>query len=55
MSVVSQTIPQLIAEGTAYYLFNDYKKWLEIAQQTPSKEDDEFDLFGDDNEEDKKA
>lgn len=34
--------PQLVAEGTAYYLFNDYKKWLEIAQKTPSKEDDEF-------------
>lgn len=32
----------LVAEGTAYYFFNDYKQWLEAAQKTPQPEDEAF-------------
>ncbi len=32
----------LVAEGTAYYFFNDYKQWLEAAGKTPQPEDDAF-------------
>lgn len=34
--------PQLVAEGTSYYLFNDYRQWLEKAEQTAAKEDNDF-------------
>lgn len=34
--------PQLVAEGTSYYLFSDYKKWLDIVKRSPAQEDDEF-------------
>lgn len=34
--------PQLVAEGTAYYLFADYRTWLQKAAQTPEREDDAF-------------
>lgn len=37
--------PQLVAEGTAYYLFADYRAWLKKAAQTPEKEDDAFFQF----------
>ncbi len=37
--------PQLVAEGTAYYLFADYRQWLHKAGQTPEKEDDAFFQF----------
>lgn len=35
-------LPQLVAEGTAYYLFADYRAFLELANTTPGTEDDEF-------------
>ena len=35
-------VPQLVAEGTAYYLFIDYREFLSLAQQTKGKEDDQF-------------
>lgn len=34
--------PQVVAEGTAYYLFVNYKQWLKKAKQTKSDEDDAF-------------
>ncbi|MDZ4682182.1 MAG: hypothetical protein SGI94_17200 [Saprospiraceae bacterium] len=37
--------PQLVAEGTAYYLFSDYRVWLRKAAQTPEREDDAFFQF----------
>mgnify|MGYP000075322918 CR=1 FL=1 len=37
--------PQLVAEGTAYYLFTDYRAWLKKAGQTPEREDDAFFQF----------
>lgn len=37
--------PQLVAEGTAYYLFSDYRVWLQKAAQTPEREDDAFFQF----------
>jgi len=40
--VVPAFVPQLVAEGTAYYLFADYHQWLLKAQQTPAPEDDSF-------------
>lgn len=35
-------MPQLVAEGTAYYLFEDYRQWLAAAQKTPETDDDEL-------------
>lgn len=35
-------VPQLVAEGTSYYLFTDYKAFERIAKQTVSIIDDEF-------------
>jgi len=35
-------VPQLVAEGTVYYLFNDYQKWLEKAQGSQGRQDDRF-------------
>ncbi|MFT4666438.1 MAG: hypothetical protein ACI8YQ_005131 [Polaribacter sp.] len=35
-------IPQLAAEGTIYYLFNDYKQFQQKALSTSGKEDDEM-------------
>lgn len=35
-------LPQLVAEGTAYYLFADYRRWLERARQTERTADDDF-------------
>jgi hypothetical protein len=35
-------IPQLVAEGTIYYLFADYKEMLEKVSSTKGLEDDEF-------------
>ncbi len=35
-------IPQLAAEGTIYYLFNDYKQFQQKALNTTGKEDDEM-------------
>ncbi|NUO00486.1 MAG: hypothetical protein HUU01_07720 [Saprospiraceae bacterium] len=37
--------PQLVAEGTAYYLFVDFEKWLKKASRTPEREDDAFFQF----------
>lgn len=34
--------PLLVAEGTAWYLFNDYTQWLTAARKTPEPEDDAF-------------
>jgi len=35
-------IPQLVAEGTTYHLFADYRKFWQKARATSSKEDDAF-------------
>lgn len=35
-------VTQLVAEGTVYYLFNDYKQWLEKAKQSQGRQDDQF-------------
>lgn len=35
-------IPQLVAEGTAYYLFIDYRSFLEKAILTAANDDDDF-------------
>ncbi len=35
-------VPQIVAEGTSYYLFFDYRQWLAWAQKTPEGEDDAF-------------
>lgn len=35
-------VPQLVAEGTAYYLFADYEQWLGKARQTREEADDSF-------------
>ena len=35
-------VPALIAEGTRYYLFQDYKTFHEIAAKTSTKDDDAF-------------
>lgn len=35
-------VPQLVAEGTAYYLFADYRQWLPRARQTAERADDSF-------------
>ena len=35
-------VPQLVAEGTAYYLFADYTFWWNLSQKTSAKEDDQF-------------
>lgn len=35
-------VPQVVAEGTAYYLFNDYRQWERIARQTNDLLDDAF-------------
>lgn len=40
--VMPHFVPQLVAEGTTYYLFNDYKSWSAKAAQTPQQEDDLF-------------
>lgn len=34
--------PQLVSEGTAYYLFSDYRQWLAKAGATPGTTDDEL-------------
>ena len=46
--------PTLVAEGTIYYLFADYRDWLEKARLTQGTEDDDFvaialDLFPQDS------
>ncbi len=35
-------VPQLVAEGTAYYLFNDYKEWIRKAHASQGTADDDF-------------
>lgn len=40
--VVPGFVPQLVAEGTAYYLFADYGQWLGKARQTTEPADDAF-------------
>ena len=40
--VLPNFVPQLVAEGTRYYLFNDYGAWLQRSLQTPEPEDDLF-------------
>ena len=35
-------VPQLVAEGTLYYLFNDYKEWQKKVQTTEGSADDAF-------------
>ena len=35
-------IMQVVAEGTAYYLFTDFNQWKEIAQKTAQNGDDQF-------------
>lgn len=35
-------VPQLVAEGTVYYLFNDYEYWLERAKSSQGKQDDRY-------------
>lgn len=34
--------PQLVSEGTAYYLFSDYRQWLAKAKASPEMTDDEL-------------
>lgn len=33
---------QLVAEGTVYYLFNDYEQWLDLAKESKGRQDDRF-------------
>lgn len=40
--IIPAYIPQLVAEGSAYYLFNDYKVWQAMAMKSADKLDDEF-------------
>lgn len=35
-------LTQLVAEGTIYYLFNDYEQWLEKARRSRGQQDDQF-------------
>jgi len=35
-------IPQLVAEGTIYYLFEDYRQWIKKAKATKELVDDQF-------------
>ncbi|MBX2873719.1 MAG: hypothetical protein KTR30_16505 [Saprospiraceae bacterium] len=35
-------VPQLVAEGTIYYLFEDYRQWVEKAKATKELVDDQF-------------
>lgn len=35
-------VPQLVAEGTAYYLFEDYRQWIKKAKATKELVDDQF-------------
>ncbi len=35
-------VPQLVAEGTAYHLFLDYRWWLELSARTTDDQDDAF-------------
>ncbi|MEZ5043400.1 MAG: SH3 domain-containing protein [Saprospiraceae bacterium] len=35
-------IPQLVAEGTVYYLFEDYRQWIKKAKETDNPLDDQF-------------
>ena len=35
-------VPQLVAEGTVYYLFEDYRQWIEKAKATKELVDDQF-------------
>ena len=35
-------LPQLVAEGTAYYLFADYREFLNLANKTPGLADNQF-------------
>ncbi len=35
-------VPQLVAEGTIYYLFEDYRQWIEKAKATKELVDDQF-------------
>lgn len=35
-------VTQLVAEGTVYYLFNDYEQWLQLARHSTGKQDDHF-------------
>ncbi len=35
-------IPQLVAEGTEYMLFEDYRAWLPLANRTKGKADDQY-------------
>lgn len=35
-------VPQLVAEGTVYYLFEDYRQWIEKAKATQELVDDQF-------------
>lgn len=35
-------VPQLVAEGTVYYLFEDYRQWVEKAKATKELVDDQF-------------
>ncbi|MBX2874795.1 MAG: SH3 domain-containing protein [Saprospiraceae bacterium] len=41
-SYIPGMVPQLVAEGTVYYLFFDYRAWLEKAKATTGQEDDRF-------------
>lgn len=38
-------VPQLVAEGTAYYLFTDFRDFGKVAAATPGREDDAFVSF----------
>lgn len=35
-------VPQLVAEGTVYYLFHDYDQWLQEARKSRGQQDDRF-------------
>ena len=39
---VAGYVTQLVAEGTIYYLFNDYRQWLQLAQKSRGTQDDLF-------------
>lgn len=40
--VLPAYVPQVVAEGTAYYLFNDFRQWKAISSKTDDLLDDAF-------------
>jgi hypothetical protein len=40
--IIPGFVPQIVAEGTSYYVFFDYRQWLAWARNTPGAEDEAF-------------